>query len=192
MSEEESTNTGPDESPTDNATPAKSSVSVGRIMLIVVPIALIFVVAVVGFGLFDGAKILSNMMLPARVAATGQVMWRGQPLAGGELQTQHEEEEVTGAAGFLDDQGRFHLQTQVDGDYKDGAFVGEHKVTVTLYPATQQTPGIPPLTPKRFASFDTTPLTIVVSKSPNENTYVITLDDDDEDTGAATNDGESE
>lgn len=177
-----SENVTPDESPADapseQANAARPGISFKRILMIILPVALVLVLYVVGFGVFDGARWLRELMEPPLVAGSGQVMYRGKPLANGELQTQHEKAGVRGAAGFLDADGRFDLQTERDGDWLPGAFVGKHKVTVVLYPEQQTTAGTPPITPLKYASFETTDQSIVVSKNADENTYVITLEED--------------
>ncbi|MBP89157.1 MAG: hypothetical protein CMJ64_20975 [Planctomycetaceae bacterium] len=158
--------------------PATTSIlSLRRVFVIVLPITVVMLAIVVGFGFFDGAKWINDLLRPPMVAGSGQVLFRGAPLGGGELRSKPESKGLPGAMGFLDDQGRFDLKTDIDGDYVDGAFVGEHKVTVTLY-GQAFAAGTPPLTPEKYASFDTTPLTIVVSKSSADNMYLITLQED--------------
>jgi len=175
MSDSESPEAGSEQA---KPPPKANGFRLGRIFLIIGPVAVVLIGIVLGFGVFDGAKWISELLLPARVAASGQVMWRGKPMSGGEVHTQHETEGVLGAVGFVDEDGQFDLKTEWEGDFLDGAFVGSHKVTVILYPEQQTSAGTQPLTPLEYASFDDTPESIVITKSPEKNVFKITVKDD--------------
>ena len=149
-----------------------------RVLLIVSPVALVLGAGVLFFGTFDGATWLKELTYPPLVSGEGQVIYAGQPLALGEIRTRHTNANLPGAIGFLDDQGRFKIQTEIKGDRIDGAYVGEHKVRVTKY-GPAQGPFAPLIIPEKYASFATTPLTLVISKSAADNTYTITLEDDE-------------
>lgn len=87
------------------------------------------------------------------------------------------------ASGMTDDQGVFHLRTY---EGQDGAVPGSHKVTVKKTEGktvpNPNDPNLPPLssveiwiTPEKYASRETSPLTANVSESePNEITLTIT------------------
>ena len=192
-SQDHDTFQAPAESATGHAgdsPPAASALSLRRVFMIVLPVAVVMFGGVVGFGFFDGAKWIKDLLRPPLVAGAGQVLFRGVPLAGGELRSKPETKGLPGAMGFLDDEGRFDLKTPIDGDYVDGAFLGQHKVTITLY-GQAFSAGAAPLTPKKYASFDTTPLTIVVTRSSADNTYLFELEEDVEESAsdASASDG---
>ena len=116
-------------------------------------------------------------MNPPLVAATGQVMYQGKPLAGAEISTRHTNGNLRSSVGWTDEQGRFTLRTDIDG-YIDGAYAGEHQVVVTASEIINAPAAPPLLTPAKYASLDTTPLRIVVSRVATENEYVLKLEGD--------------
>jgi hypothetical protein len=162
---------GSQESPEPDPSSAEQSVTVrpGAILMIVVPIALLMGGAVVFFGMFDGAQWLSDAAKPARANTKGRVTYNGEPLPDAVIETRPANGDLRGAIATGDDQGKFKLLTQFRGDFLDGAYIGEHQVTVKRYDMNVMTLGAPPLlTPSKYASFDTSPLRITVKEGGTE------------------------
>jgi len=143
---------------------AASSLRMGNILKLVIPIAVLLGGAFLFFGVFDGAKWMTDAMKPPLVDVTGQVLFNGEPLPQAQISTQPLEPGLRGAIGTTDEQGRFSLLTQVEGDFLKGAYAGEHLVTVVRRHDVM-TFGVPPLmTPEVYSSFDSSPLRIVVAE----------------------------
>jgi len=139
------------------------------IMLVVAPVALLLAAGGVFFGFFDGAQWLADATKPARVNVVGQVIFNGEPLSDAIIETRPVKGELMGAIGAGDDKGAFKLVTQIRGDFLEGAYVGEHQVTVKRYDTSVMAFGPPPLlTPSKYASFQTSPLRITVKKGQTD------------------------
>lgn len=152
--------------------PGGKSLQIGNVLKIVVPAFVILAGAFVFFGLFDGAQRLANLMKPSRVSVTGRVLFNDEPLPNAEIATQPVKPGLRGAIGTTDEQGRFKLMTHIDGEFLEGAYQGEHRVTV-IRRHNVSTLGPPPLmTPEQYASFDSSPLRIEVSQ---EHSVVLRL-----------------
>lgn len=151
-------------------TPAQSpAIRPGVILLVVLPVALLLAVAGIFFGLFDGVQWLSDALKPARVSVVGRVVYNGEPLSDAIIETRPIDGDLMGAIGAGDDQGQFKLLTQIRGDFLDGAYAGEHQVTVKRYDTSVMAFGPPPLlTPSKYASFNTSPLRINIEAGQAE------------------------
>ncbi len=144
----------------------------GAILMVVVPIGLAVVGGFVFFGIYDGVQWLSHVARPARVGVAGRVLFNGEPLPNAVIATRPADGDWGGAIASSDEQGNFKLLTHLNGDFLDGAYVGEHQVTVKGYdPNVNPMFGPPPLlTPDKYASFDTSPLRIMVEEQGGEIT----------------------
>jgi hypothetical protein len=104
---------------------------------------------------------------------SGVVTYHGKPVTSGIVQFRSESGPIAGSG--LDANGRFTLTTKKGGD---GAWAGSHRVVVMPFipSAAELAPGQPlpnPTNiPKRYRSFDTSPLTAeVVGGQMNEFTF---------------------
>jgi hypothetical protein len=171
-----------------DAAPAVRATSVAKIVL---PVALLMAAGLVYFGFFDGWQKIVRFFRPPLVPVTGEVMYQGKPLPGGQVLTQPNRQGLRGSIGFITD-GKFSLQMDIDGQYVDGAYACEHKVTVADY-ALQRGPSPPVLrTPPRYAKFSTTPLVMTVSKNEAENKWTIVLEDAPADASEETGESSGE
>jgi Ca2+-binding EF-hand superfamily protein len=166
-----------------------NAVSVKRILLVVIPVGLLIVIAAAFFGVFDGAEWVRGLMQPPLVCADVRVTYRGQPLANATVMTEPTAD-LPGAIGMPGEEpGLYVLRTDLQGHYNDGAYAGEHKVTVAAHKVTAA-PAAPLLTPTKYSTLDTTDLVITVSRSPESNHFVLELEDDEsgsvDDSGAAS------
>lgn len=161
----------------DQSKPAPSGgVNVGRLLLVIIPLALI--VFGVGFAMFykDGA-FLSGLFQPPLMKVTGTVYWNGRPLKGGEIRTQPTDQSKRGSSGPIDQNGKFVLQTFVDRDLREGAYAGTHKVIVQKLDQSVRAMGFapPPATPEKYQSYETSDVTIEISRDPNKNDLKIEI-----------------
>ncbi len=149
----------------------------GNIARVVMPLILLGAVGVVFIGFFDGINMVVNLVNPPLVTATGQVIFKGEPIEGALLSTRHANSRIAGAIGWTDGKGRFSFKTDIDG-YVEGLYAGEHQVIVTIADATAPaTLGPPPnIAPEAYASFETTPLRIVVSRNAEENDFTLRIE----------------
>lgn len=158
-----------------SAAPPEPTFRVWRVLLIVFPAALIAALAVAFFGFLDGWALIQSLTRPPLVPVTGKVLYNGSPLANARIWTQPLKPGLRGSIGFTDDEGRFKLEFDDKGRWVDGAFVGEHKVTVAGY-GPQRGPAPPDLlTPPQYEQFDTTPLRITVTPDPAKNDFTLEL-----------------
>ncbi|WP_237228459.1 carboxypeptidase-like regulatory domain-containing protein [Rubinisphaera sp. JC750] len=111
----------------------------------------------------------------------GVVMQEGAPVGGATVMFRSEGEQVA-ASGVTDDEGRFQLTTY---DSNDGAVAGTHQVIVQKYdPKTlpenvdfdevDEVPEPEMLTPKQYADFSTSDLTVEVT-ADGENEVTLEL-----------------
>jgi hypothetical protein len=182
--------------PEDASTPEHDNASTSQqaafrpstILKIVVPIALLMFGGVIFFGAFDGAEWFSNMAKPARLPVVGRVTYNGEVLPDAVIETRPVDTTLSGAFGSGDDQGGFKLVTQINGQFLDGAYAGEHKVTIKRYDMNAMSLGTPPLlTPGVYASFDTSPLRIEVKKG--ETDFLLELEGEPESTAVRPGSG---
>ncbi len=159
-------------SPVADSEPAKQQAAfrINAILKIVVPIALLMGAGLVFFGVYDGAQWLSDAAKPALVKVDGRVVFNGKPVPDAAIETRPVTGNLRGAIGTGDHDGKFKLLTQLRGDFLDGAYVGEHQVTVKGYDMhAGMSLGPPPLlTPGKYASFATSPLRITVAEGQTE------------------------
>jgi hypothetical protein len=100
----------------------------------------------------------------------------GTPLAAGWVSLQPvDPASSTSARGQVQADGTFELTTYTPGD---GAAVGEYRVVVVgqlLGDREQQKPGLSQPIDKRFANYETSGLSFVVTNEPKQNQLEITL-----------------
>lgn len=167
------TSVPPGESP-----PPPASFRLGRVLALVVPIALLLAGAAWFFGYVDGPELVREWLLPPRVHAEGQIFFNDEPLAGGEIWTRPVAYPNHSTVGFIDPDGRFQLKMDIRGRYEDGALVGEHQVLIFKNdpnsPGGARAPDL--LTPPRYAQFSTSPLRLTVDRDPTRNRYEFRLE----------------
>jgi hypothetical protein len=125
----------------------------------------------VGWGYFDVSGRIAQWMLPPLVPVSGQVYLNDEPLADAQIFAQAMNVKGANALGKTDTQGRFTLRTDVQGRFRPGVYVGEHRVMIIKPdPAIPPGPFKPPvITPPECSSFDTTPLRLRVERDPARN-----------------------
>jgi len=147
-------------------------VSVGRVLLLVVPLALI-VFLIFGAYVFGRLPFVDGLFKPALVQAKGVVYWNGELLRGGMIATQSETKGVKGATGMVGTDGTFELETLVDGELKKGAYAGKHKVVVrqndrTVTMVFSQPPSS---SPEKYLDFATSDLLVDVQRDASKNNF---------------------
>ena len=157
-----------------NSTP--SQFRLFRVLLIIIPAALICV-AIIAFVLFgDAENVLADLSRPAIAPVSGQVFFNDKPLAGAQIFTEPVGDKGADAMGWTDDQGNYTLKTDIRGKLVDGATIGEHKVAVLVY-ANSAPFGEPPLlTPRVYSRVGTTPLRINVTRDEKQNQFKLELE----------------
>jgi hypothetical protein len=161
-------------SPSTSTAAGGSAASSSKKTMILILGGALVVFALIILGVFyDVSSMLPGSGPPALIEASGRVTWEGRPLGGGTVQTKPANPRHPGAVGFLDEDGNFDFRTQdAQGTYQMGIVPGKHKVAVTHY-GVNYPMGAPPATPPHYADADTSPVEIVVSKSPEENRFEI-------------------
>jgi hypothetical protein len=164
------------ESPTES--PQKCSFRLSRVVWVALPLAAVACAGLLSWGYFDLGQRLRRALLPPLVQVTGRVYLNAEPLKGAQIFTQPVGRKCNGAMAVADDEGRFALRTDVDGDFLEGAYVGEHRVIVLGQdPDAPSGPFKPPLvTPPECSEFDTTPLRLQVDRDPTRNHIEFRLD----------------
>ncbi len=149
-----------------NAAPA---VDLGSLPMIVIP-------AVVILGGAIALWVLRDSIFPPRlVQVSGIVYMNGEPLANANIRTlpfnfaAGEASGLNDAEGVSDTEGRFTLSTFEGGEPLEGAYVGDHKVTVAVTEPGPGGFGVVTLSPAEYADSTTTTLRIAVSSSADEN-----------------------
>ena len=143
---------------------AESGFRLGRVLTLIVPLVLV-VLLVFYLGTTGGlSKIFGGLFGAQLVPATGQVLIDGKPWGGGQIQTKLVGSDQQGSAAFPDKDGKFTLQVNINGDWKDGAYAGEHLVRISVPDMTRPATGGPPpfVTPSEFHDFTSTKLKITV------------------------------
>lgn len=150
----------------------------GRPVWIVILLSPLVVFGGVLWGYYDVGGRIAQWSLPPLVPVVGRVYLNGKPLPKAQVFTQPVRRSCRGAMGIADADGRFALRTDVEGDFLEGAYAGEHRVIVWgIDPNAPSGPFKPPLiTPANCAEFDTTPLRIRVDRDPAQNHVDIDLD----------------
>ena len=157
--------------------PAQSNLRWRAVLIVVLPLAALLAVgALAGPRLMDLDAFLNDMNRPALVAVGGQVIFDGQPLRGGIVMTQPVDGRGAAAIGWTDQEGRFSLKTDIRGTLSEGVTVGDHRVTVTEHENVSQPGGPPLITPKQYASMETSPLRMTVDRDPKANEFKFVLD----------------
>ena len=171
---------------TDPATSAKSDAnsatlidrrktSWGRLVAITLSLAAVGSGGVYWWAFEGGEKWWQNFLLPARAAFQGKVTLDGVPLRGGQLTTWPDRVGVPRSAGFINQEGEFILQTDINGTYVDIAFEGHHRISVAQF-AQQVGPSAPRMTsPAKYADPATSGLQITVHRDPAKNHAVFDL-----------------
>jgi hypothetical protein len=157
---------------------AQSQSHLGRLLLMLVPLAVSVLFLGWGWGYYDVSNRIDRWLLPPLVPVTGPIYLNGEPLPKAEVFTQPVGRQCRGAMDVADAEGRFTLRTDVDGDFFPGAYAGEHRVIVLgLDPNAPTGPFKPPLvTPPECSEFETTPLRIQVDRDPSRNQVEFRLD----------------
>ena len=132
--------------------------------------------AVVFFGMYDGMKVLAAWFQPPLVEFSGQVFYEGQPLSHATVSTELVPSwsllpkiQFDGS-GYTDQDGRFQLETQHQGQLQKGVYPGEYRVKIVAFHPQTSATGAPRIrTPSQYSQFTTTPLTIQVSSQANQN-----------------------
>ena len=149
-----------------NAAPA---LDLGSLPMIVIPAVVILGGAIALWVLRD------SIFPPQLVQVSGIVTMNGEPLANANIRTlpfNFAAGEVSGlndAEGMTDAEGRFTLSTFEGGEPLEGAYVGDHKVTVAVTEPGPGGFGVVTLSPAEYADSTTTTLRIAVSSSADEN-----------------------
>ncbi len=143
-----------------------------RIILIVALVLLLIVTAYGYLVYLGGADKLRALTRPPIVEVKGQVFWNGRPLPNAILATQPERQGLPAAFGTSDADGNFTLTTHADGQSWEGAVAGKHRVTVTGHKKAPPPKPSYLVTPEIYQNFESTPLTIEVSKDPEDNLQV--------------------
>ena len=149
-----------------NAAPA---LDLGSLPMIVIP-------AVVILGGAIALWVLRDSIFPPQLAqVSGIVTMNGEPLANANIRTlpfnfaAGEASGLNDAEGVSDAEGRFTLSTFKGGEPLEGAYVGDHKVTVAVTEPGPGGFGVVTLSPAEYADSTTTTLRIAVSSSADEN-----------------------
>ena len=152
-------------------------IRVCRLCAVLLPLAVVVTAGLLSWGYFDVANRVERWLRPPLVRVTGRIFLNGEPLRGAEVFTKRVNMKGGIAQGFTDADGRFTLETDVDGDRMPGSYLGEHLVKILkLDPKAPAGPAKPPLiTPPEDAEFETTPLRMSVGRNPEENYFEFNL-----------------
>lgn len=122
-----------------------------------------------------GEKWWYSVWLPAKAEFRGKVTLDGHPLRGGQLTTWPDHRGVPRSVGFIGQDGEFALNTDIDGNYIEQAFVGRHRISIAQF-ALQAGASAPRLTsPAKYSSPDTSGLTLTVDRDSSKNFAVFAL-----------------
>jgi hypothetical protein len=150
----------------------------GKVLRVVVPVAVLAVLAVGMVRFLDMDALLGGLTRPKLAPAGGKVLYQGEPLRNGQVMTHPMDSRGLPALGWTDDEGKFTLKTDVQGSFVEGATVGVHRVTVTAYQPISGPAAPPLLTPEQYASFGTSPLRITIRANAADNQFEFILDGD--------------
>jgi len=154
---------------TSDATTRQSTAHWGRLWLIAVCLMGVSAGGVYWWTFAEGEKWWHTILLPAKAAFRGTITLDGAPLRGGQLTTWPERAGVPKSVGFIGQDGEFILETDIDGNYFQYAFVGRHRVSIEQY-AMQVGPSPPVMTsPAKYASPATSGLAITVDRDASKN-----------------------
>ena len=113
--------------------PKRPRPSLRRLLSLVVCLLSVGVVGVYWWTFGDGEKWWQAAWLPAKAEFRGKVTLDGEPLRGGQLTTWPERRGVPRSVGFIGQDGKFVLQTDIAGNYIEQAFVGRHRISITQF-----------------------------------------------------------
>lgn len=157
-------------------TTEQSQFRLRNVLLVIVPVAVIAIV-VLSLARVNGIDaFMDDLTRPTLVPVRGQLLYKGEPLRKGQIVTQPIGGRGLSALGWTDDEGRFTLQTDIRGNFQEGATVGEHRVAVTVYQMISAPAAPPLLTPPQYASINTSPLQITVGRDPDQNEFKLVLE----------------
>lgn len=163
----------------------------GRLAIWSVMAFILFAGAFAFFGVFDGMNLLRKLTLAPLAPAKGTIKFGTEPLTFGHLLTRPVSG-GRGSLGVIESDGSFVLKTDVDGRFVEGAEVGMHKVVVQ-----SQQGGValgaaaaPSAVESKYTSFETTPLTIEVTRDPTKNNFSLVAEKSESKEHAPANPGE--
>jgi hypothetical protein len=152
-----------------------ASPRLGVLLTLTVGLVIIGVGGVYWWTFAGGEKWFQEFRLPPKAAFRGTVTLDGKPLQGGQLTAWPDQAGVPRAVGFIEQNGEFILRIDVGGAFREEAFVGRHRVSVTQF-EKQQGPSPPRMTsPVKYSSPDTSGLVIVVDRDPAKNVAELNL-----------------
>lgn len=161
-------NEQPTASPAEEKRAPKRVFRIGRVLCLVIPLAVVFTAAFLGWGYFDIPARINDWLLPPLVPVSGQVLLNDEPLVGAEIFTRPENRKHRCALGVSDETGHFTLRTDVKGKFETGAYVGKHRVTVAKRDSSKAVgpAPLPLMTPSQYADPEKTPFQIQVERTP--------------------------
>ncbi|MBM4090375.1 MAG: hypothetical protein FJ276_13280 [Planctomycetes bacterium] len=161
-------NEQPTESQVEETHAPKRAFRIGRVLCLVIPLAVICTATVLGWGYFDIPARINEWLLPPLVPVSGQVLLNDEPLVGAEIITRPENRKHRGALGVSDETGHFTLRTDVKGKFETGAYAGKHQVTVAKRDNSKAVgpAPLPLMTPPPYADPEKTPFQIEVERTP--------------------------
>ncbi|MBM79320.1 MAG: hypothetical protein CMJ78_01845 [Planctomycetaceae bacterium] len=161
----------------EEAVPKKHAPQWKRILLPVVVVVGLFGIGAAGWALgWDAA--IGRLLQPKLVPVTGQIIYDGEPVTEGYVTTRLTNGKLGVSLGPLDDQGKFRLGTNINGDRLDGAYLGEHKLAVVSGRSAPGQFAPTPIVPPRFYTLADTPLIINVTSDPSKNDFKFNLTDE--------------
>lgn len=140
-----------------------------KVLTLIVPLS-ILVIAVAAFWVFlGGAELVAALRRPPLVKAEGIALMDGKPMSAGVVTSHPTDPDLAHSTGSIDAQGRFTLRTRVAGRIYEGAYAGEHRVTVRLGGAAGPLPQPERLKEAAYTTVQQTPLRIELSANEAEN-----------------------
>ena len=155
----------------DHESPTKpSQFQLVNVIKYALPLTVLLVVAAWLWTSYGNDQMFADLFQPPVVRVHGIVLINGKPLGNAEVTTVPLRKGLSGAFGMTDEKGRFSLHTLSRTKSLSGAYAGLHKVGVVAYQPTQQAFGSPTArTPMQFRNPNQSPLTITVSRNPDQN-----------------------
>ncbi|MDP7019532.1 MAG: hypothetical protein QGG36_27290, partial [Pirellulaceae bacterium] len=142
--------------------PEPPAFSIANVLVVIGPILLIFVGGVGIYAFFGNPLSMLGGGKLAPIAGVATI--GGEPIPGGIVRTEHENG-LPGALGSIESDGTFKLFTEIKGSAIDGAYLGNHKVTVSVF---RPPAGFGPSTlvsPEEYADFSQTPFKVTVGNT---------------------------
>lgn len=168
----------PNKNPPEETSSGVKTTSLGRLAAWAVLAFILFAVAIVCFGFFDGVGWLRSLTAAPLAPAEGTITIGTEPLTFGHLLTKPVSGYGRGSMGVVETDGRFVLRTDIEGSFVNGAEVGTHKVVVHAQQGgvALGAAAAPSLIASKFSSFETTPLVIEVTRDPTKNKYSLVVE----------------